>query len=131
MICPACNTEFPHGTVFCSRCHVTLVTNVAEAEVILEKLLNEGPVDMALAADEESAQAAPKAKSPAMGMATCEVWSGDDENLARFLGAALKENGIPIRVERHGQKAAVYAPPEDEARAREIIREIVEGAPPV
>ena len=151
MICPACNTEFPHGTVFCSRCHVTLVadvaeademvekaypgsalvqlwrgedaalhasilealaeanipfyeqplgsgpsarpidqlldhahprfgfevavlsSNLAEAEVILEKLLNEGPVDMALAADEEAAQAAPKAKSPAMGVATCEV----------------------------------------------------------
>jgi hypothetical protein len=209
MICPACNTEFPHGTVFCSRCHVTLVTdvaeademvekaypgsalvqlwrgedaalhasilealaeanipfyeqplgsgpsarpidqlldhahprfgfevavlssNLAEAEAILEKLLNEGPVDMALAADEEAAQAAPKAKSPATGVATCEVWSGDDENLAGFLGAALKENGIPIRVERHGEKAVIYAPPEDETRAREIIREIVEGAPPV
>jgi hypothetical protein len=34
-------------------------------------------------------------------------------------------------VERHGEKAVIYAPPEDETRAREIIREIVEGAPPV
>lgn len=208
MICPACNTEFPHGTVFCGRCHVTLVTdlaeadelvekaypgsalvqlwrgedaalhasilealaaanipfyeqplgsgpsarpidqlldhahprfgfevavlslNLAEAEVILEKLLNEGPVDLALMAEEDTAQVAPKVKSPAMGQATCEVWAGDDENLAGFLGAALKENKIPVRVERHGQQAAVYAPPEQESRAREIIREIVEGAPP-
>lgn len=208
MICPACNTEFPPGTVFCSRCHVTLVgdlveademvekaypgsalvqlwrgedaalhgsilealaearipfyeqplgsgasarpidhlldhahprfgfevavlsSNLAEAEEILERLLNEGPVDMGLAADETAAQVVPKMKSPARGQATCEVWSGEDENLARFLGAALKENRIPVRVDRHGENAAVYAPPEEEGRAREIIREIVEGAPP-
>ncbi len=208
MICPACNTEFPHGTVFCRRCHVTLVadlaeadelvekaypgsalvqlwrgedaalhasilealaeanipfyeqplgsgpsarpidqlldhahprfgfeiavlsSNLAEAGVILEKLLKEGPVDMGLAADDAAGPAKPKPKSSSFGAAICEVWSGEDENLAGFLGAALKENGIPVRVERHGQKAAVYAPVEDEGRAREIIREIVEGAPP-
>ena len=208
MICPACNAEFPHGTIFCSRCHVTLVTdlveadevvekaypgsalvhlwrgedaalhasllealteanipfyeqplgsgpsarpidalldhahprfgfevavlssNLANAEVILEKLLNEAPVDMGLTAGEDAVQAEPKGKSRRIGQATCEVWSGEDENLAGFLGAALKENEIPARVERHGQKAAVYAPPQEEGRAREIIREIVEGAPP-
>ncbi len=209
MICPACNTEFPHGTVFCGRCHVTLVTdlveadeivekaypgsalvqlwrgedaalhasilealaegnipfyeqplgsgpsarpidqlldhahprfgfevavlssNLAEAEVILERLLNEGPVDMGLAADDAAASAKPKPRSSRFSAAICEVWSGDDENLAGFLGAALKENRIPLRVERHGQQVAVYASPEDEGRAREIIQEIVEGAPPV
>ncbi len=209
MVCPACNAEFPHGTVFCSRCHVTLVAdlaeadelvekaypgsalvqlwrgedaalhasilealaeanisfyeqplgsgpsarpidqlldhahprfgfevavlslNLAEAEVILEKLLKEGPVDMGLAADDAAAPAKPKPRSSSFGAANCEVWSGEDENLAGFLGAALKENGIPVRVERHGQRAAVYASPEDEGRAREIIREIVEGEPPV
>src|SRR6266487_949328 len=130
MICPACNTEFPHGTVFCSRCHVTLVADVAEADEMVEKAYP-GSALVQLWRGEDAAQAAPKAKSPATGVATCEVWSGDDENLAGFLGAALKENGIPIRVERHGQKAVIYAPPEDEGRAREIIREIVEGAPPV
>jgi hypothetical protein len=208
MICPACNTEFPHGTVFCDRCHVTLVadlaeadefvekaypgsalvhlwrgedaalrasilealaeanipfyeqplgsgpsarpidalldhahprfgfevavlsSNLAEAEVILEKLLNEGPMDMTLTANDAAEQPKPKRRSAVMGMAMSEVWSGEDESLAGFLGAALKENGIPVRLERHGQKAAVYAPPEDEGRAREIILEIVEGAPP-
>jgi len=107
-----------------------LSSNLAEAEVILEKLLNEGPVDMGLAVEEETAQAEPKVKSPANSQATCEVWSGDDENFAGFLGTALKENRIPVRVESYGQKTAVYAPPEEEIRAREIIREIVEGAPP-
>jgi hypothetical protein len=208
MICPVCNTEFSHGTVFCSRCHVTLVgdlaeadevvekaypgsalvhlwrgedaalhasllaalteagitfyeqplgsgpsarpidqlldhahprfgfevavlsSNLAAAEIILEKLLHEGPVDMALAGDQTSEPAKPKGRVPASGLATCEVWTGEDERLAGFLEAALKENGIPVRVERHGQKTAVYASPEDEARAREITREIVEGAPP-
>jgi len=107
-----------------------LSSHLAEAEMILEKLLNEGPVDMGLTVEEDAAQVAPKAKSLPNSEATCEVWSGDDENLAGFLGAALKENGIPVRVERHGQKAAVCAPPESEGRAREIIWEIVEGAPP-
>jgi hypothetical protein len=208
MICPACNTEFPHGTVFCGRCHVTLVADLAEAdemvekaysgsalvqlwrgedaalhasilealaeanlpfyeqplgsgpsarpidalldhahprfgfevavlsshlaraEIILEKLLNEGPVDMALTANDAAEQARPKQRSAAMGMAISEVWSSEDEGLSRFVGAALKENGIPVRVERHGQKAAVYTLPEEESRAREIVREIVEGAPP-
>src|SRR5260370_29953197 len=37
MICPACNTEFPHGTVFCNRCHVTLVADLVEADEIVEK----------------------------------------------------------------------------------------------
>jgi hypothetical protein len=206
MICPACNTEFPHGTVFCNRCHTTLVadrveadeivekaypgsalvqlwrgedaalhasivealaeanipfyeqtlgsgpsarpidalldhahprfgfevavlsSNLAEAEVILEKLLNEGPVDMALNTDDCAAPTKPRSRS--FSVAICEVWSGEDESLAGFLGAALKENSIQVRVERHGQKASVYAPTEDEGRAREIIREIVEGAPP-
>lgn len=209
MICPACNTEFPRGTVFCERCHVTLVadlveademvekaypgsalvqlwrgedaalhasilealgeanipfyeqplgsgpsarpidalldhahprfgfevavlsSNLAQAEVILEKLLKEGPVvDMALTANDAAEQAKPKQRSATTGMAISEVWSGEDEGLAGFLGAALQENGIAVRVERHGQKTTVYAPPEEESRAREIVREIVEGAPP-
>ena len=208
MICPACNTEFPHGTVFCKRCHVTLVadmteadelvekaypgsalvqlwrgedaalhasilealaeanipfyeqplgsgpsarpidqlldhahprfgfevavlsSNLAEAEVILEKLLKEEPVDMALTANDAAEQVKPKHRSAAIGRAISEVWSGEDESLAEFLAAALKENGIPVRVERHGQRATVYAPPDEESRAQEIIREIVEGAPP-
>jgi hypothetical protein len=208
MICPACNTEFAHGTVFCDRCHVTLVvdlaeadeivekaypgsalvqlwrgedaalhasilealaeadipyyeqplgtgpsarpvdalldhahprfgfevavlsSDLAEAEIILEKLLKEGPVDMALTVNDAGEQATPKQRSAAISRPISEVWSGEDESLAGFLGAALKENGIAVRVERHGQRATVYAPPEEEGRAREIIREIVEGVPP-
>jgi len=208
MVCPSCNAKFPHGTVFCSRCHVTLISDLSEAdetvekaypgsalvhfwrgedaalhasllealkeagisfyeqplgsgpsarpidrllehvhprfgfevailsshlaqaEIILEKLLNEGPVDMALAETEIGEPAKPKARMSAPGMATCEVWSGEDEGLGGFLEAALRENQIPVRVESQGEKAAIYAPPEDEVRAKEIVQEIVEGVPP-
>jgi len=208
MLCPSCNAKFPHGTIFCSRCHVTLINDLAEAdetvekaypgsalvhlwrgedaalhasllealtaariafyeqplgngpsarpidrllehahprfgfevavlsshlaqaEVILEKLLHEGPVDMALAVNEAGEPTRLKGGRSAPGKATCEVWSGEDEGLAGFLEAALRENQIPVRVESHGQRSSIYAPPEEELRAKEIIQEIVEGAPP-
>lgn len=208
MFCPSCKAQYPHGTVFCSCCHVTLIrdlsdadevvekaypgsalvhlwrgedaalhasllealteagisfyeqplgtgpsarpvdrllehahprfgfevavlsSNLAEAEIILEKLLNEGSVDMALAAKEAGGPTKEQARTAARSMATCEVWSGEGERLAAFLEAALRENQIPERVERHGQRVAIYASPEDEVRAKEIIQEIVEGVPP-
>lgn len=208
MVCPSCNGEFPHGTVFCPRCHVTLISdlaeaddavekaypgsslvhlwrgedaalqasllealkqagitfysqplgsgpsarpidrllehahprfgfevavlssNFAEAEIILERLLQEDPVDMALAAHDAGEPTRLQGRKFASGLAACEVWAGDDDTLAGFLEAALRENQIPVRVESHGEKTAIYAPSEDELRAREIIEEIVEGVPP-
>ncbi len=208
MVCPNCNAKFPHGTVFCSLCHTTLVeglgeadqivekaypgsslvqlwrgedaalheslldaleeagipfyeqpmgsgpsarpidqlldhshprfgfevavlsSNRAEAEAILEKLLNEDRVEMALEADDSTRQGEARPRSTTYEAATCEVWSGDDEQLARFLEEAMEENRIPVRAEIHGQKAAICVPPEDEIRAREIVREVVEGVPP-
>jgi len=105
-------------------------SNLAAAEEILEKLLNEEPVDMELAADDDAAPAAVAPELAHLSSATCAVWSGDDQARADFLSQALKENEIPVRVEMHGQEATVYVPREEEMLAREIIREIVEGAPP-
>lgn len=208
MLCPACNKQFPRGTVFCSRCHATLIEDVAEAdeliekaypgsalvhlwrgedaalhgsllealsnagipfyeqplgtgpsahpidrlldhahprfgfevavlssnlaaaEIILKGLLREGPVDMALEEREASEPTKRQGKLPASGPATCEVWAGEDEGFAVFLEAALRENQIPARVESHGQRSTVYAPPQDEVRARKVIQEIVQGVPP-
>jgi len=208
MVCPSCNAKFPHGTVFCSRCHVTLVSDLdeadetveraypgsalvhlwrgedaalhasllealkeasipfyeqplgtgpsalpidrllehahprfgfevavlsshlAEAEIILERLLKEGPVDMALAAAETGEPANLMSEKSVRGMATCEVWAGEDGTLAGFLEAALRENQILVRMESHGQRFSIYVPPEEELRAREIIQEVVEGVPP-
>jgi hypothetical protein len=85
---------------------------------------------MALAAEEGDEPAKPKARTSAPSATTCEVWSGEDESLAGFLETALRENRIPVRMESHGQRTAIYAPPEEELRAKEIIQEIVEGVPP-
>jgi hypothetical protein len=35
-----------------------------------------------------------------------------------------------VRVEKQGSETTLYVPPEEVTLAREIIREIVEGAPP-
>ena len=37
MVCPTCRKEFPRGTVFCSRCHTTLVEGLAEADEQVER----------------------------------------------------------------------------------------------
>ena len=105
-------------------------SNLAAAEKILEKLLNEEPVNMELPAEDDAAPAAVEAPPAHLSNATSAVWSGDDQERANFLSQALKENEIPVRAEKHGQETTIYVPPEEETLAREIIREIVEGAPP-
>lgn len=107
-----------------------LASRLADAETVLEKLLDEEPVDMELPAEDESAPLASDANPTMLSAATSAVWSGTDESQAGFLSQALKENEIPVRVESHSNQSTLYVPPEEETLAREIIREIVEGAPP-
>jgi len=61
---------------------------------------------------------------------TAEIWSGDDSSLRDMLIASLRENQIGVRQENAGGKSSLFVAAEDEQRAREIVREIVEGAPP-
>jgi hypothetical protein len=103
-------------------------SNFAAADEILEKLLDEEPEDMELAADDDGAPAA--AVPGHLSAATIAVWTGSDGERAGFLSEALKENEIPVRVETRGSETILHVPPEEEMLAREIIREIVEGAPP-
>ncbi len=103
-------------------------SSLAAAEKILEKLLNEEPVDMEIAANESPESA--EGKPAHLGATSCAVWTGADEERAGFLSEALKENEIPVRVETRRNETTLYVPPEEEMLAREIIREIVEGAPP-
>lgn len=107
-----------------------LSPNLAAAEKILERLLDEEPVDMELPAEDDVAPAAIELPPAHLSKATAAVWSGDDQERADFLSQALKENEIPVRTEPHGQETTIYVPPEEETLAREIIREIIEGAPP-
>jgi hypothetical protein len=105
-------------------------SNREAAEKILEKLLDQEPADMEIAANDSGQPGVAEIKPSHLGATTCAVWSGADEKRAGFLVEALKENEIPARAETHGSEATVYVPPEEEMLAREIIREIVEGAPP-
>jgi len=62
--------------------------------------------------------------------ATEKVWSGVVEDNGDFLVAALHENNIHCRLDRGAEKQELYVLPEDERRAREIVKEIVENRPP-
>ena len=59
-----------------------------------------------------------------------EVWKGDDENFANTLIACLRENGIPSHKIAEGSRWRLVVRPEQEARAKEIVREVVEARPP-
>lgn len=62
--------------------------------------------------------------------ATVEVWSDDQPELGEMIAASLQENQIHSRPSDSTPNCALFVLPGDEARAREIVREIVEGAPP-
>jgi len=62
--------------------------------------------------------------------ASQRVWFGDGSYLGEIIEMALRENQIHARAEKTEGKNAIFVQREDEARAREIIREILEGAPP-
>jgi hypothetical protein len=109
-----------------------LSTDIAAGKEILEPLLESEPVDMELPAKErESAAAAAEAVTVvAEEKPTLQVWSSPEWKVARFVTEALRENGIPTRIEFIDGSNAVFVPLSCEARAREIIREVTQGAPP-
>jgi hypothetical protein len=63
--------------------------------------------------------------------ARLEVWSGNRNERGSVVEMSLKENRINYRVVMESDELKrVFVMPEDEAQAREIVREVVEGAPP-
>jgi hypothetical protein len=62
--------------------------------------------------------------------AIASVWATDAGEPSDFLVAALHENGINCRVDQQGTRAKLYVLPDDATRAREIVREVVEGQAP-
>lgn len=107
-----------------------LSADIPAAKAILEKLLEEEPADLEIPAREEA-----KAEGPALVVTTethpaVEVWSGNDDRVAQFLTAAMQENEIPIHLEMLGEQTKFFVSAANEKRAREIVREVVEGAPP-
>jgi hypothetical protein len=100
------------------------------AQALLEKLLDEPPADLEIPAQDELKSAEPPLVSETQLHPTVEVWSGLDDRIAQFLTAALQENEIPLHLETAGELSKVFVASANAARAREIVREIVEAAPP-
>ncbi len=61
---------------------------------------------------------------------TSEIWNGAAEYLADTLTACLRENGIPSHKLTEQDRWRLVVRPVQEARAKEIVREVVEAAPP-
>jgi len=62
--------------------------------------------------------------------ATRGVWSNEQSYPGEMIEMALRENQVHARFEKAEGRNAIFVLPEDEIRAREIVKEIVEGAPP-
>jgi hypothetical protein len=62
--------------------------------------------------------------------ATLRVWSNEQSYPGEIIEMALRENQIHSRFEKVGGSNTIFVLPEDEIRARAIVREIVEGAAP-
>jgi hypothetical protein len=59
-----------------------------------------------------------------------EVWNGDKEELADTLTACLREIGIGSRKLSEAGQWRLVVRPEQESRAKEVVREVVEAKPP-
>jgi hypothetical protein len=104
--------------------------DITAARQILEKILDQEPDDLEIPAQDS---AAPGAEPPLVVETelhpNVQVWFGTDEKVAQFLTAALEENQIPMHLETVGGTRISVAQP-NEARAREIVREVTEAEPP-
>ncbi len=100
------------------------------AKEILERLLDEDLENVEIPAQDGTPLEVSPLAMTTEGHPTVEVWSGIDDRIARFLTAAMQENGIPIHLENPGEQTKICISAANEKRAREIVREIVEGVPP-
>jgi hypothetical protein len=62
--------------------------------------------------------------------ATVRIWSSEESYPGEIIEMALKENQIHARFEKREGKNAIFVLLEDEMRAREIVREVIESTPP-
>ncbi len=105
--------------------------DLTAAQQILEKLLAEEPQDLEIPEQPlSSLKELPLTDSTETHPAV-EVWTGTDDKMAEFLTAAMQENDIPMHLENPADQTHIYVSAANEARAREIVREVTEGAPPM
>lgn len=81
--------------------------------------------------NEESMEKSCIADEPNPEDATAEAWSGEKKSIAQFLRSCLVENGIGCYINsRHTGVFEVRILPEHSARAKEIVRHVLEALPP-
>src|SRR5260221_3810744 len=107
-----------------------LSTDLAAAQEVLEKLLDEEPADLEIPAQDGVAGAELPLTVETETYPKVEVWNGNNDRIAQFLTAAMQENEIPIHLENPGEETRIFVSAANEKRAREIVREVVEGQPP-
>lgn len=113
-----------------------LSSDLDRAGAILESVLSREMDASPSAAEDEDGEAPEQPSRPVLQQSSgkCDslAWSGEDENLANFLEAALKVNEIDTRLERFPQGTAtnLWVQAENLPRAREIVREVTEGRSP-
>ena len=59
-----------------------------------------------------------------------EIWKGGNEHLADTLSACFREIGIASRKLSEADEWRVVVRPKQEARAKEVVREVVQASPP-
>ncbi|HMD08650.1 MAG TPA: hypothetical protein VKH63_14010 [Candidatus Acidoferrum sp.] len=118
------------------------VVSVATADLpasrnISKRLLVRELEDVSLPQSENESDEAGSADVPELPLhwdpelATLEVWTGNDRRRARFLGASLREIGIPSRILVDApEKLSVLVYPEDATLARELLHQIADAALP-
>jgi hypothetical protein len=114
-------------------------SDLPAAQTILAEVLAKEPEDSeSTSSEDQSAEAtAPDDiggdELLADSSSLAEVWSGEPGDIESFLTTAFRENGIPTRRETsEGEplRVRIFVPPEKLPRAREIVREVLEGTPP-
>jgi hypothetical protein len=107
-----------------------LASSLPRARAILKKLLDAEPMDAELPEQNDVVETIPQARADAEEGPTWELWAGADDEFARFLHDALRENQILLRAESVGAENRVFIRPSDASRGKEILRELTQGAPP-
>jgi hypothetical protein len=107
-----------------------LSTNYPAAKELLDNLLEREPENLEIPAQPEVVD--PSTMTPKANAAPTDlqVWKGTDTRLAQFLTSALSENNLVARVASEAGSTAIYVAEGNQARALEIVREVIQGAPP-
>jgi hypothetical protein len=111
--------------------------DLARARAILEELLDREPQDASLPLAGEASQATASVEESPLPLhwdpdtATVEVWTGSSQDRAHFLSTSLQEVGVPSRiVDGEPRQLRLLVRPENEATARELIRQVLQAAAP-